>query len=172
MAFIGKNIKELLGVKDLPQNKNNVLPSDEYYSPTGTKEIKFPDHQRNLTEPLDSYRNSNMTNFHQTSPLDTRIYSEHYISTEFLEISILETYGNPTLCGLTSLEFYDKNDEKIQLGRDNIFCKAAIKRGGVSYLLQGNHSTKTADFMWLANYNPVANAADKAPIFIRVNFNR
>lgn len=83
---------------------------------------------------------------------------------------MLENYGNPNLVGLTSLEFYDKNNQRISsLGRDNITCQASNKRGGVAYLLTANHTKKSPDYMWLVPYrqNDVAKM-----ITIKVNFYR
>lgn len=40
-----------------------------------------------------------------------------------LVIRVLNTYGNPHICGLTEIELFDENAKKITLGPSSIFVR-------------------------------------------------
>lgn len=80
------------------------------------------------------------------------------------------------MIGLTSLEIFDKDGQKITVNRNSISCQnESIKKGALMYLFAANHNKKTPDFMWLVNYKPedlLLNNQQCNNLTIKINFNK
>ncbi len=73
-----------------------------------------------------------------------------------LVLKILKTYGNPHLCGLTEIEIFDQNSQKIQLVPASISVRNLGQgpKSSLIKLLDGHKLTNEERHMWIGYLPP------------------